>query len=61
MQCWVIFFIESVGHDQSGGDQVTVIWMHPGRNAGHESVVALPGYQMTVAGGTLKRRQPFGA
>ena len=58
--CWVIFFIESVDHDQGGGDQVAVVFMHPSRDAVHESVVGIPGNQMPIVGGPLKCLEPFG-
>src|SRR5659263_64663 len=48
VQCWVIFFIESVDHDQRSGDQVPVILMHTGGCTGHENVSAVPGYQVAV-------------
>ena len=59
VQCWVIFFIESVDHDQGGGDQVPVVVMHPSGNTGHERRAVIPSNQMPIVGGPLKCLEPF--
>ena len=42
LPCRFIFFIKAVDDDQGGGDQVTVVVMHPSRNTAHEALSSYP-------------------